>query len=150
MSVRPMMMAILGSSVLAMAIGVASQSGELGAGEPPAPRADEKREALNLKVLPKDISPADLAAVMRQYDAALGVSCEYCHTRDSDTRWDYASDDNPAKHTARLMIAMVNEINTKYLSQIGDSRYAVLVTCGNCHQGQSDPPTFDSLEAGSP
>ena len=33
----------------------------------------------NLKVLPKDISPADLHATMSGFTRALGVRCGYCH-----------------------------------------------------------------------
>jgi hypothetical protein len=101
----------------------------------------------NLRVLPKDSSPADIKNLMDQYGRELGVKCEYCHTQSSRTQQpDYASDDNPAKQTARVMIAMLDEINNKYLSQLDDQKYAVLVTCGNCHQGQADPPNFDGSE----
>ncbi len=81
---------------------------------------------------------------MEKYNADLGVQCEYCHTRRTATgELDYVSDDNPAKQTARVMIAMLNEINTKYLAQLDDQKYAVLVSCGNCHRGQTDPPEFE-------
>ncbi len=58
---------------------------------------------------------------------------------------DYVSDDVPAKQAARVMIAMLNDINDKYLTQLGrDARYAVPVTCGSCHQGRSSPPEFEA------
>lgn len=99
----------------------------------------------NLRVLPKDISAADLKDWMERYDEALGVTCDYCHVQDPQTqRFDYASDDNAKKQTARVMIAMLDDINGKFLSQLGDPRYPVNVSCGNCHQGQSEPPAFDS------
>jgi len=42
------------------------------------------------------------------------------------------------------MISMLTDINDKYLAQLGgDRRYAVPVTCGSCHQGQSNPPAFE-------
>jgi cytochrome c553 len=98
----------------------------------------------NLRVLPQDSSAADIKSLMDQYGQELGVSCEYCHSQDPQTqKVDYASDDNPAKQTARVMIAMLDAINTKYLAQLDDRKYAVLVSCGNCHQGQADPPTFE-------
>ena len=98
----------------------------------------------NLRVLPKDSSAADIKILMDRYGQELGVKCEYCHTQDPQTqKLDYVSDDNPAKQTARVMIAMLDEINTKYLAQLDDQKYAVPVSCGNCHQGQADPPTFD-------
>jgi cytochrome c5 len=98
----------------------------------------------NLQVLRNDISAADLKRLMHRYEDALGVSCEYCHAENEETKQvDYASDDNPKKQTARLMIAMLSDINGKYLSQLGDGDYVAPVTCGNCHQGQTTPPTFD-------
>jgi hypothetical protein len=100
----------------------------------------------NLRVLSKDSSAADIKSLMDEYGRELGVKCEYCHAQNAQTqRPDYASDDNPAKQTARVMIAMLEEINGKYLAQLDDQKYPVLVTCGNCHQGQADPPTFEPL-----
>jgi hypothetical protein len=99
----------------------------------------------NLTVLPKNIPPAQLKALMKRYGEELGVQCGHCHVEDPESHHaDYASDDNPKKETARLMISMLSDINTRYLSQSGDARYAAHVTCGNCHQGQTDPPAFES------
>jgi hypothetical protein len=101
---------------------------------------------VNLKILPKDISEAELGRQMKRFEADLGVTCNHCHVEDPTThKFDYASDENPDKATARLMITMVQDINNKYLAQLGgDRRYAVPVTCGSCHQGQSSPPPFES------
>jgi hypothetical protein len=102
--------------------------------------------ATNLRVLPQDSSAADIKTLMDRYGQELGVSCEYCHTQDPQTRkLDYASDDNPAKQTARVMIAMLDEINSKYLAQLDDQKYAVPVSCGNCHRGQTNPPSFEPV-----
>lgn len=99
----------------------------------------------NLTVLPKNIPAAQLQALMQRYGAELGVRCEHCHVEDPQSHhFDYASDENPKKQTARLMMTMLSDINTKYLSQLGDPRYAAHVTCGNCHQGQTDPPAFEA------
>jgi Photosynthetic reaction centre cytochrome C subunit len=98
----------------------------------------------NLKVLPKDISGDDIDKLMHRYKQDLGVPCGYCHEENAQTKQiDFASDENPVKETARFMIKMNNDINTKYLAQLGDRRYADPFTCGNCHQGQVDPPTFE-------
>jgi hypothetical protein len=100
---------------------------------------------VNLKVLPQDISTAELGRLMKGFERDLGVTCNHCHVEDPATRkFDYASDENPAKSQARLMITMLKDINDKYLAQLGgDRRYAVPVTCGSCHQGQSSPPAFE-------
>lgn len=115
-----------------------------------APSSEPTRllEPTNLKVLPPNSSAADVKGLMEQYADELGVTCEYCHTHKNGTQaLDYASDDNPAKQTARVMIAMLNEINTKYLAQLDDQKYAVLVSCGNCHRGHADPPEFEAAAA---
>jgi Photosynthetic reaction centre cytochrome C subunit len=104
----------------------------------------------NLRVLPQDSSAVDIKILMDRYGQELGVKCEYCHTQDPQTqKLDYVSDDNPAKQTARVMIAMLDEINSKYLAQLDDQKYAVPVSCGNCHRGQADPPTFEPASRGS-
>jgi hypothetical protein len=100
---------------------------------------------VNLQVLPKDMPAASVGKLMKRFEEDLGVSCSHCHVEDPQTRkFDYVSDDRPAKQTARVMIGMLNDINSKYLAQLdGDRRYATQVTCGSCHQGQSSPPAFE-------
>ncbi|MFT3905830.1 MAG: c-type cytochrome [Steroidobacteraceae bacterium] len=100
-------------------------------------------QSAHLQALPADTSAAELDDLMRRYNQELGVRCSYCHSENPQTRQpDYAADGNPAKQTARLMIAMLREINNRYLGQLGDLRYIEPVTCGTCHQGQSTPPGF--------
>jgi cytochrome c peroxidase len=100
---------------------------------------------VNLKVLATDIPSVELGRLMKGFEKDLGVTCSHCHVEDAAThKFDYASDENPAKSQARLMITMLKDINDKYLAQLGgDRRYAVPVTCGSCHQGQSSPPAFE-------
>ena len=99
----------------------------------------------NLQVLPAKSSRASVRGLMKQYERDLGVSCSYCHVEDRDSGFiDYASDDNPRKNTARIMISMLNDINEKHLAALGgDRRYAQPVTCGSCHQGRTSPPVFE-------
>jgi hypothetical protein len=124
-----------------LGVGGAGQAQSLD-GEPAVPA--HLPRPVNLQVLPKDIAEADLGRLMKQYRDELGVSCSYCHIENPESRkLSYAEDDNPRKLTARLMITMVREINEKYLAQLGDRRYAAQVTCGSCHQGQSNPPGFE-------
>lgn len=123
--------ALLGP-VLALAVGAATSQPNV-----PTPPT-------NLRVLPKDSTATDIKSLMERYNAELGVSCDYCHVEDPKTqRLNYVSDDNPTKQTARVMISMLNDINTKYLAQLDDQKYAVLVSCGNCHRGRTDPPEFE-------
>jgi hypothetical protein len=98
----------------------------------------------NLKVLPADISGDDIDKLMHGYEKQLGVPCGYCHEQSAETKEiNYASDENPVKQTARVMISMTSDINEKYLAQLGDRRYAPPITCGNCHRGQVEPPDFE-------
>lgn len=104
----------------------------------------------NLQVLPHDIGRPELNLRMRQFNQALGVQCDYCHAQGAEPgQLDYASDDNPKKLTARLMLKMLNEINGRYIAQLGDARYIDPVGCGTCHRGNSEPPSFNpALGAG--
>jgi len=104
-----------------------------------------RSKPVNLQVLPKDMSSASIGKLMKRYSQDLGVSCSHCHVENPQTqKLDYISDENPAKQTSRVMIAMLNDINDKYLAQLGrDARYSVPVTCGSCHQGRSSPPEFE-------
>jgi len=107
---------------------------------------------VNLQVLPRDIAPVRLGRLMKQYEADLGVTCSYCHVENRETgKLDYASDDNPAKQTARIMMTMLDDINDRHLSQLaGDRRYAVPVTCGSCHQGRSNPQAYEPRRRQAP
>jgi hypothetical protein len=97
----------------------------------------------NLQVLPKDIPAGELVGLMARYSQELGVQCQFCHAEGAQGI-DFASDQSPAKQTARVMIGMLSDINTKYLARVSDRRYSVPLTCGNCHQGQTTPPVYEA------
>jgi hypothetical protein len=82
----------------------------------------------NLQVL--KVPPTNLLAAMNSYRVALGVQCTFCHAMG-----DFASDDNPHKVTARMMITMVQDINAKFPD--GQEH----VTCYTCHRGANMPLT---------
>ncbi len=82
----------------------------------------------NLKIL--KMEGPELIRTMNAYRMALGVRCDYCHVQG-----DFASDENPKKNTARMMITMVQEINGKFLD--GKEH----VTCYTCHRGEVQPKT---------
>ena len=97
----------------------------------------------NLKVLPKDLTGPQVVDIMHHYAGDLGVECEYCHAKDPATgRPNFASDANPMKDRARVMIRMTNTINTEYLTQLTDPKPMNPVTCGTCHRGMSTPSVF--------
>ncbi|NCI49007.1 c-type cytochrome [Sediminibacterium roseum] len=100
-------------------------------------------KAVNLKVLPKDITEHALDDIMvKECGEALGVKCNYCHVQDKATeKFDYASDAIPEKDTARSMMRMTLELNKKFFGKsdpmIGDKTSAV--TCYTCHRGNAVP-----------
>jgi len=97
-------------------------------------------EFTNLQVLPKDISKPELVGMMRGFAGALGVRCTHCHLGDDPqdlASIDFASDQRPAKATARVMMRMVQEINGPLLGKLGREHKAV--ACYTCHHGLQQP-----------
>lgn len=97
----------------------------------------------NLKVLPRDITPDSLVAMMGGFTRALGVRCTYCHVGEENRplgTYDFEKDDKPTKRKARAMLRMVDDINTRALAQL-ESRVtpAAQVTCETCHHGAEVP-----------
>jgi hypothetical protein len=145
----PAALAVLFFAVLSFAISnsaaqnaapPAQQPGPAHQHMPPIPKPS------NLQVLPKDITVPDLLKTMRGFTAALGVECQFCHASDPQThRPNFASDANPDKAIARIMITMTRDINAKYMSQVNDPDATPAdktVTCGTCHRGKSMPAPF--------
>jgi hypothetical protein len=99
----------------------------------------EPERAKNLKVLPKNISHEELITVMRGFDAALGVKCNFCHApqKDDAKKLDFASDENPHKGTAREMMRMTKRINKKFFK----NSEVMAVSCYTCHHGNEEPKT---------
>ena len=104
----------------------------------------QKKER-NLKVLPKDISDQMLDSIMKTYNKALGVNCNFCHTPDNGVSVadsvNYALDYS-MKENARRMMRLNIEINKTYFYYDTASRpeYLKVITCKTCHQGHPFPP----------
>jgi hypothetical protein len=79
----------------------------------------------NLKVLKPD---TNLRTTMAAYATGLGVQCAFCHAGR-----DMASDENPKKEIARIMITMLDGINAKFPD--GKAH----VSCYTCHRGETEP-----------
>jgi len=93
-------------------------------------------EPKNLKILVGQTGP-QVIETMRSFRTALGVQCTYCHVAGTGGGpVDYASDDNPKKEVARMMLTMAREINGKF-PQDGKRR----VSCYTCHRGAATPLT---------
>jgi len=99
----------------------------------------------NLKVLPKNITKQQMDSVMHHFSNSLGVRCNFCHVRNDSTKtWDFASDENKHKLTAREMMKMMDKINDKFFDVTGGKRVIttqLMVTCYTCHHGSTEPAT---------
>ena len=96
----------------------------------------------NLQVLPKDTSRADLVGEMRKIAGALGARCTTCHVGpDNLEGMDFATDERPAKQTARTMMRMVQSINANFMTALPAAAAArQQVTCITCHRRSMKPP----------
>jgi hypothetical protein len=83
----------------------------------------------NIKILTGE-PREQVIMTMRAFTVALGVQCVYCHVQG-----DFASDDNPKKETARNMLMLAREVNSKFPD---GKRH---VTCYTCHRGATEPAT---------
>jgi hypothetical protein len=89
-----------------------------------APKKEGRPAPKNLKLL----KPDEIRPMMGAFRTALGVNCQYCHVQG-----DFASDENPKKDVARMMISMAHDINGKF----SDGKEHV--TCYTCHRGKTTP-----------
>jgi photosynthetic reaction center cytochrome c subunit len=112
---------ILAVVLLLVPVCLSAQEKEGKKGPPPTPK--------NLKILTGE-SGEQVIMTMRAFRTALGVQCTFCHVQG-----DFASDDNPKKETARMMLTMARDINSKFPD---GKRH---VTCYTCHRGATEPAT---------
>ena len=97
------------------------------AGVAVVPRLVHAADAKNLKVLPPEMSKADIKKLMKSIAAALGVECEHCHNTD-----DFAQD-TEKKEIARQMMKMSAQINKEFFKNERK------VGCVTCHNGNKVP-----------
>lgn len=111
------------------------------------PISESQTEWKNLKILPKNITKDSLMFVMKTFNASLGVDCAHCHAaqKDNPQKLDFPSDAKMTKEIARGMLAMTNDINTKYfLPHRPDPKpkNLVAVYCVTCHRGNPNPEEY--------
>jgi hypothetical protein len=114
------------------------RGGQRAGGPPPTPPA----EPHNLQVLPKTTTTQQILPIMRNFSAALGTNCGYCHvwTAPGAPTNDYADDSKPAKLVARVMMQMAGEINEKLAANIKKPAADITrVQCMTCHRGAAIP-----------
>ncbi|MGH7592373.1 MAG: c-type cytochrome [Gemmatimonadales bacterium] len=95
-------------------------------------------EFTNIKLM-KDTTAAQLLKVMDYYGKSLSVGCTYCHV--GGGKWD--EDTKDEKNTARVMIELVNSINSTGLSKLPPNRNGQTprISCMTCHRGNTQPGT---------
>jgi hypothetical protein len=106
----------------------------------------------NLQVLPKDMTGQQVRNIMESFSGALGVECDFCHTRDPKNvgpngrpRMNFADDSKPDKQIARIMYTMTIQMNRDYISKAMDldkDGMGKPVNCGTCHRGHEMPEDF--------
>ena len=110
-------------------------------------------EPHNLKVLPASTTTANILPIMRNFSAALGTNCGYCHvwTGTGLPTNDYASDEKPAKEVARVMMRMAGEVNTNLAANIKKpADQLTRVQCMTCHRGEAIPKLPPPATPGAP
>ena len=122
---------------------IAGLAAIVGIAAAPARSAAPRREYVNLKVLPKDISSKTLQHIMiDDFEDGLGVRCAFCHAgQHGSDKLDYASDAKPEKEIARVMMRMTLKLNARYFQvhRPGLGNPGLVITCTTCHQGRPRP-----------
>lgn len=128
------------------AVGIALLTGTLALAQAPAaggPANGANAAPMNLQVLPKNFTRAQVIAQMNAFGASLGVGCNYCHVPGN-----FASDDNPLKRTAREMYLMRDAINLMMPAVTSkDAGAPARVLCSTCHGGIPVPKEIREVVA---
>jgi outer membrane lipoprotein-sorting protein len=118
---------------------VAGQAPQAGAPNAAQSQMAADRVFRNVTVL-KGIPVDEFMGTMGVFSAALGFSCEDCHTASSNDWANYAKDTSPRKQMARQMVTMMQGINKQYFGG------RQVVTCFTCHRGGNRPKVTASLD----
>lgn len=136
--IKPAGIAVVAASCFALAFALVGSPAAQG----------QQEEPKNLKVLPKGTSHREVVNIMRGMSSALGVRCDECHAQNkAGNDMDFASDEKPAKETARKMMKLVGSINEQ-IAAMGD-KDAPQVRCVTCHRGVKRPETLAALMTGA-
>jgi hypothetical protein len=104
----------------------------------------------NLQILPKDISMYHLDSIMESYNKALGVHCDFCHSKVKGfpDSLDFASDKEPMKENAREMMRMTIHVNKTwfYHDKKQKPEFLNTVHCMTCHRGEAYPAELPEIE----
>lgn len=147
--------ALLAAAVFTFAQAPQDQANPPAAAGQPEPGMHRMRNfppPTNLKVLPKDLTGAQVRDIMEKWAGSLGVHCDTCHVADAShpgpngrPRLNFPDDSKPDKQIARIMYTMTQQINADYISKVMDmdkDNMGTPVTCGTCHRGHKMPEEF--------
>ncbi len=102
----------------------------------------------NLKVLPKDWTRAQVINVMQNFEAALGVECNFCHVMKQGVPPDFAADDKDEKNMARAMLKITADLNTRLPKDFGmPANKVTRIQCITCHRGVPEPKQLAEILA---
>ena len=121
---------------VALVVGQAPQTGAPTAAQGQMAAEQVFKNVTVLKGIPVD----EFMGTMGVFSAALGFSCEDCHTASSNDWANYAKDVSPRKTMARQMVTMMQGINKQYFGG------RQVVTCFTCHRGSNRPKVTASLD----
>jgi hypothetical protein len=136
-------------SIVALAATMAPAQAPAGGGQ----RGTPPPEPHNLQVLPKTMTTAQILPIMRNFSAALGTNCGYCHvwTAPGEPTNDYAADTKPTKLVARAMLQIANDVNEKLAANIKKpADQLTRVQCMTCHRGAAIPVLPPPAPAAAP
>ena len=118
-------------------------TGQAAPPQAPVTAAEDRRMSAavfkNVQVL-RGIPVDEFMGTMGVFSAALGFSCEDCHTASSNDWANYATDTSPRKQMARRMVVMTAALNR---ANFGGRQ---VVTCFTCHRGSNQPKVTASLD----
>jgi hypothetical protein len=103
---------------------------------------------VNTKVFPHSTPVTEVVGAMRNFTAALGVRCQFCHVgREGQPldQFDFASDQKRNKLVARQMMLMVAEVNRRLDTIPERGQPPVTATCMTCHRGVNRPVPLYTL-----
>lgn len=108
----------------------------------------------NLKVLPKNLTGAQVRDIMHKWTDDLGAECSTCHTPDPVKKMpnghpalNYADDSKHQKQIARIMYTMTENLKSGDIQKAADldkdmNPKPAELTCGTCHRGKLDPEAY--------
>ena len=99
--------------------------------QPSGEMAGQSKQFKNIKVL-KNLPAEKLIPTMREWNASLGVKCDFCHVP-GPNHTGFERDDKPTKRVARTMVTMMADLN-RHQKPLNNR-----ATCYLCHHGRPEP-----------